>query len=324
MLTVRRISLELKAETAVFLHSSPDGPALWRAAPFRGAARWWARALLGGADPSPDNVRGREAEIFGTSEKASPVIFRIDPGMSKDTAEINPAKQKSEGSKNALKTAFKRNSVAKLQLLLAPCSSPNPKCLDQAYASLWLALNLGGVGQRSRRGAGSLKIVSAQGDVPGGLEPITSHDPAQFASALGAGLRKAREIFGLKNFCTYNTGTFPPFPILHPAAFSSYVVKMKWKGDETQIRKELMEFRRRRNWHEARAKEPQFGMIGKERLSSPLIISIASIDEKGTLLLVTLFRHEGAQELGANWNKVEEFITTMRNEALASAEVKLT
>ena len=59
---MEKISIEVEAVTATFLHVEPQGEARWRAAPFRGLARWWYRAVVGAAF-SPEIVRKKEESL---------------------------------------------------------------------------------------------------------------------------------------------------------------------------------------------------------------------------------------------------------------------
>lgn len=320
----QRIELQLEAVTPVFLHVEPQGKARWRAAPFRGVARWWFRAL-GGAAWSLEQLRKCEAQIFGKAEHASPVMFRIEnpSDLSRDF-EINPG-----GRKSARRQALPPGSTATLVLQTNPWATNGTEVLRQAYVTVWVALNLGGIGQRCRRGAGSLRMRSVSfppdwSGLPGVIETPDRSKPAKdvaedFARALGEGIAAARRELGV--MLRSGMGNVAEWPVLHR---QSSAVQVSWLdafplGSELPseaARRALMNLRRSDDrWHKSGRAEPEFGGI-KPRLSSPLWLRIADVRraENGkyrALVVASLLRHAGAK--GAQWSRVDEMLNSLKD-----------
>lgn len=298
---MKKIDLDIEAVTAVFNHVTPDGGAVWRAAPFRGAARWWVRALLGGSGDE-GAVRERESAIFGTAEEPSKIVVRVFPnGTLNKKYDVNPGSNKS-----AQKDALPQGSRARLSLSVSPYGG-GLETLSEAYGSMWLALHLGGIGGRSRRGAGSLRVLSCS--PPGASpQPITATTADRYARDLEAGIAEIRRAFRLEGYRLQQAG----FPVLHPNHCRIVVAQTRWTGDETAVRRSLMTQRRNVSSHLNRAPEPQFGSI-KPRLSSPLIVRVAAIDKNGAIIVMSLFRHAGAALGGTqpNWKAADELIDSI-------------
>ncbi len=298
---MKRIEIDLEAVTATFLHVEPDGAPVWRAAPFRGIARWWFRAVRGaalGADTT--KLRKDEEAAFGTASSPSPIVFRVLSGRGESyQAPLNPGA--SNPGREAQKKAFRPGATATLELVPTPwCKDVEP--LRQAYAAVWIALQLGGVGQRARRGAGSLRMVAVRmTDVPGEEalpRPVHATDLDGHARELLDGIKAAQGILGQPaNLAD------AAFPMLHPK-HSCVTVSRGVAGDDKAVRTRLMNQRRAAPGHRGRARETELGGIGP-RLSSPTWVRVAP----GGLFVSTIFRYRtpGA----ANWSNAEAFVRSL-------------
>jgi CRISPR/Cas system CMR-associated protein Cmr1 (group 7 of RAMP superfamily) len=69
-----RIEMAIETVTPTFLHVEPEGEARWRAAPFRGLARWWFRAIAGAACAA----RGVEVSVATTRPREHRDVNSID------------------------------------------------------------------------------------------------------------------------------------------------------------------------------------------------------------------------------------------------------
>jgi CRISPR-associated protein Cmr1 len=298
---VKRIEIDLEAVTATFLHVEPDGPAVWRAAPFRGIARWWFRAVRGAAlGGDTTTLRKDEEATFGTASSPSPVVFRVLNGRGElYQAPLNPGAN--SPGREAPKKALRPGATATLELVPAPWCSETDR-LRQAYAAVWIALHLGGVGQRARRGAGSLRMVGVRTtDVPGEdllPRPIQTTDLDGHARELAEGVKAVQAILGAPV-----TLSEPAYPMLHPG-HSCVTVSKGISGDEKTVRARLMNQRRAAPGHRGRARETEFGGIGP-RLSSPTWVRVAP----GGLFVTTIFRYRAPG--AANWSNAEAFVRSL-------------
>lgn len=300
---MHRIAVELEAVTATLVHVEPGGEPRWRAAPFRGLMRWWFRAIVGAALPARD-LRTREEAVFGTAERASPVIVRVFPvGAARPVeTEINAG-----GARPGRTMGLPAGSRVRVELLPAP--SQDRSMLNEAYGALWAAVHFGGVGLRTRRGAGSLRMISLDGiDGPGMVVP---GPPDAYASALAQGLRRVR---GLLRAPADLRLAASSYPTLHPASCTVTVAHVPaWTpqagGDASlPIRRQIMALRRNGPWHQSHRAEPEFGGV-QPRMASPLWVRVADAGPAGSLLVASVFRHAGAK--GANWPRVDAMLATL-------------
>lgn len=311
-MTLERITITLETLTAVFAHVQPEGDARWRAAPFRGLARWWFRAVTGAAKP-PDQVRQDEAALFGTAERSSHVAFRVFPEMGGAhssriiDADINP------GSRNSAKRkAIAPGGRAVLEIVPTRRDGDGMRDLHRAYAALWVALHLGGLGQRSRRGAGSIRIVSVAG-AEAALPAISVRDARQYALELQAGLREVRKLLGATALRAIRGDADAEYPVLHPSCADVRVCAPPWPVAEQEARRALMDVRRHEKFHASRRREYEFGGVNP-RLASPLWVRIASLNP--SVVVLTLFKHRAAGALGAQWDRARDLMAEIDRDGI--------
>lgn len=306
---MERVTIGLETVTATFVHVDPQSDARWRAAPFRGLARWWFRAIVG-ATKDPAGVRRDEAALFGTAEHPSRVAFRVFPGppgpASSWSAPINPGSSK----KIAPRKALPPGARATLEILSTIRGQESKLALRCAYAALWVALHLGGVGQRSRRGSGSIRITHVEGvdEVPAPVE-VAAADT--YAAKIEAGLAQARMVLGASVLRTIPG--LAEFPMLHPGCARVRVAAPQWPPGEAQARTALMTVRRRPEYHGSSGGEYEFGSI-KPRLASPLWVRFGALNP--TLVVLALFKHAAASRLGAQWEKAEDLMNSLDPEGV--------
>jgi CRISPR-associated protein Cmr1 len=149
---MRSLRLTLETVTPMFLGGAEQQPEL-RPASVRGALRFWLRAALGGVigDNDLSRLRRLESEVFGDTERASPVVARLSqPGFTISTEPLLPHRNVAPARAVHFATTFD------LTLLLHRAAPTNVLEIATWSALLWLTL--GGIGRRSRRGAGSVRI----------------------------------------------------------------------------------------------------------------------------------------------------------------------
>lgn len=88
---MKRVRLKLELVTPAFLAGADQAHAEWRAASVRGQLRWWLRAVAG-RDHGIAQVRKLETEIFGSTERRSPLTVRIRVGDEKPSGAGPPYK----------------------------------------------------------------------------------------------------------------------------------------------------------------------------------------------------------------------------------------
>jgi CRISPR-associated protein Cmr1 len=160
---MHRTRYTLETITPLFLRG-PDGetPEL-RTPSFKGMLRYWWRAL----HPQPvDQLRQRESQRFGSAGDQdggrSPVRLRI-PHQRLSTGHYKPVPRPSKGFRNE---GFDPGQTFDLIVTVGHRAQDFAEEID---ATIRLMILLGGLGNRSRRGFGSLRLVavdSAPHDTP--------------------------------------------------------------------------------------------------------------------------------------------------------------
>lgn len=140
----------------------------------RGVMRWWYRTLLLAKTNSLETIREYESNLFGSTNTKSPISiiqgnfsdpdtyrpFDIDIGYL--FFSFRQTKDRSARRFYNVDTKFSLTFLAK-----------EVEKLERAISIFWLALNLGSIGSRARRGAGSLSLIKAEFKC---TKPLTSTD----------------------------------------------------------------------------------------------------------------------------------------------------
>jgi CRISPR-associated protein Cmr1 len=245
-----RITVPLRVVSPLFLAGSePRGAPELRPASFRGALRFWLRALLGSSPDyqSLDRLRQAETMVFGDAgeDSGSPIVVRAAgaPPPGRFTPSGDPGVrylffsmgQRDRDLRTGQTVTIWRDCIPPnsdfsltLQTRL-PGSSPDLElALRRAAAALWLLVYLGGLGARSRRGAGSLQATGEPSSWPVKLPPlrVQAATPAQLAVELRNGLRSLREATSLPLLQAMRTPS--TFDVLHPDVTDIHVLNRTW------------------------------------------------------------------------------------------------
>lgn len=212
----RPLKLELETVTPLLLGGFRAGgvPEL-RAAPFRGQVRYWLRAqagrqLLGTGTPAVaaasiskgdavSFLKNQEMRAMGSTDAGSPVSFRVSTSSNAPLKYGKRVILPHKPGSPQLPTILDGQRF-RLELLKRPGLPTFP---DVTLQALLLWLNVGGVGKRSRRGFGSLRVMNISApDLPDpvakllGAQPVDSpsladHIQAVLEYALGPVTRSA-------------------------------------------------------------------------------------------------------------------------------------
>lgn len=187
---MKKLTFKLEFITPAFIGGANQQAEL-RPASFVGLLRWWWRALKG--ECNIENLRAEEVEIFGGIAKnpkneeikkmASPVYLRVEGDVRKDKGLIKKygldlifdekkraffgshigvgylyyfmilPKNKRNGQEEERREFIEPGSGLKLTFI------GKDEVLKHYIASLWALVFLGGVGARSRRGGGNLRVA---------------------------------------------------------------------------------------------------------------------------------------------------------------------
>ena len=182
---VESMYLELETVTPLFMDGADQKRPEIRAASIKGVMRWWWRAVAGNIY-AIDDMRYKESEIFGGAVKRGEKVEKIKSPTLLDIGDINFKKTNVcvKPKKTSKKPYFNDridyllfstircikdenikefiNTGANFRLNISFRQFKNGLSMEelkrQVFASLWLMTYLGGIGSRSRRGAGSLCV----------------------------------------------------------------------------------------------------------------------------------------------------------------------
>lgn len=172
-----RLLLDCEVVTPMFVGGAyPNKAAELRVPSFRGALRWWYRALLAGQGVSSvDDLKKQEAAVFGSTDQVSKVrVTLLDAKLKTEKyKKISRLKDGTSGTSYLWYYVHagtnERRYIKPNQrfVLLLQALPTDREALEEAVRALWLLSYLGGVGTRSRRMAGSfaVRVVDNQGDV---------------------------------------------------------------------------------------------------------------------------------------------------------------
>jgi CRISPR-associated protein Cmr1 len=207
------ITFDLETVTPLFLSGANQQEAELRPPAFRGALRYWFRAIAGSITTF-DQVKNWENNIFGSTDAGSSVIIRVQaekPTSLESLKKYNGSARDNpfsgfeylffsiygSGSREA-RAYIPPKQKFRVILQVRPLVKDNLKCLKLAAGSMWCLINLGGIGSRSNRGGGSLKINNSEyQDVS--IDPIEfvldSTTLSDVSTEIGIRLQKVKNLF---------------------------------------------------------------------------------------------------------------------------------
>jgi CRISPR-associated protein Cmr1 len=156
--------------------------------------------------------------------------------------------------------------------------------LLKAYAALWLLTHLGGLGARSRRGAGSLQVTQVHGNVPNPALPsleIRASTPEQLQTELQEGLSRLRKSVG----GSASVDCPSRFDVLHPRVCKIWVVDKEfssWEEALDTIGQRMQQFRNRRppdyqNVKNAVQGQPLMQSVKRAAFGLPIVFFFSSL-----------------------------------------------
>lgn len=295
----------------------------------RGALRYWFRALIGGiyGDGKKDKVQELEGHIFGSatdknSSHSSRVAIRIKnqnlkelqkyekirgengralfPPAGRDYLYWSMDKSGSKDKNNLLLARYFIPPESSFDLSLTFKGIPDLEMIKEYTAySFWLAMQLGGIGARSRRTAGSIFISNAELEyLPEMLRIGTKKDLANQLGKIISGMRENLRT----NLPEPHINIPSKFDTLHPDVCKIWVLGVAETSDMlVKIIGEKMQAYRNNapagqnkdTWLLERSifGMPVKGLKGIERRSSPLWLKVSKVDDY-YVGLATLFKSQ--------------------------------
>ncbi len=247
--------------TPAEVRAEPRGtPAEVRALGVRGALRWWLRAALGGggwAGPAFTETKdlwAAESQVFGAADSehsaASSVMIWINdvkgtpqpilkerptqPGVranGRDYLLYGMHATRIAGQDQPARYYYPPGSIFTLCLRPRLGADNAAHALERACAALWLLVMLGGLGARTRHGAGCLAVVAPATNWPKTLPDLpvvgTLDSPRALLNMLQQGLAQIRALFQKDPIPSQAAS---PFTVLHPEYCHVFVLDKQWRG----------------------------------------------------------------------------------------------
>ncbi len=213
-----------------------------RSASIRGAMRYWYRAILGGCTISDqanvERLKQCEADVFGTTEKGSAITVLVHTDKNgqplTETFRDYLLKNREYIDIDYLLWSMKNREYikadTKFKIRLQSRIVQGDDALAKALAALWLLSNLGGLGARANRGAGSFETELSE-PIPGLMfkqYPTIS----ELEDGLSKGIRQClRLICGKDSWQSFES--MPSYDILAPGVAEVWIVSEPEQGWDT-------------------------------------------------------------------------------------------
>lgn len=291
---MRELRVTMETVTPMFLGGAdPRGTPELRPPAFRGALRYWLRATLGGiiGDQNLDGLHKLEAAVWGSTDYGSPVHLRLSGNLKYGDYKILPHK---EGMRAGLRKAFDAGQF--VTLTLSQYLAKDDTAWQTACATLALTLTFGGVGLRSRRGYGTLRIVDSTLDIVKPM-PNTSEKWCDYVKMM------AQKVLITGNQLAHQHSiplrALPDGPSHYPCATRAGIIRLS-EFHATTSQETVRHFMQ---------KVPQISALGgiKPRQSSPLWVRPVATENGYQLLLIVL---ASRLRTGTDYQSVKHFLNT--------------
>ena len=344
---MQALQIKLEVVTPLFLSGAePQGEPELRPASFRGALRFWWRAVVGGLiGDDPKRLQENESSIFGSPEKGSSVVVRVRELQSaksvkqfyrqgKGTQSISSGHDYLLWSMKGFRGESDRRGFypgpsARFELVLQarPGATNSERAWQEVCAALWLFTQLGSLGSRARRAAGSLGVIAPApqvSDLPTFQVPRSAKE---LRNHLQTGIKQVRELLGQRYPDIANFVHPPGFDVLHPQACRIWVLAdespwITWVEAVEGLGAKMRDFRNRtapdhdgvldwltKNRAPDKVERAVFGLplpfrythprvqgvvegTNHDRRASPLWLRVAKLDSKSYVGIATLFKSE--------------------------------
>lgn len=230
------------------LHPELRGPSV------RGAMRYWYRALVGGSDlvaaRSEEErlkaLKQHETQVFGNTERGSPIsvivraqepvqvgIFQKDKAIRTEDGGFLPSgkdyllwSMAASGRPGTPRHQPDREFIqsgTKFTIRLQSPAQGGEESLRKATASLWLLANLGALGSRANRGAGSFQ-VQTESPANEWVAFKSCQTIEELQLYLSKGIRQCLSLIGNGAAAWRNFAEMPAYDVLCPTTAEVWVV----------------------------------------------------------------------------------------------------
>jgi CRISPR-associated protein Cmr1 len=301
---MRALQVQLETVTPLFLGGADArGAPELRPASFKGALRFWWRALWGGVHPKRfDKLAEKEEQVFGSTNRASAVILRL-------ASETPHAESWTFGNMSGVdylffslqgrrkepdRQGFTAGQRFRLTLQIRPGADQAEQAYRQSCAALWLLVHLGGMGARSRRGAGNLRVVRIDDGWPDEFPPLPVHTRSaeNFSREISGGLGRLYDALNWPKPSNH-LAALPEYDLLHPQSGPIYVLDKEWSSwqaalDEIGTAYRTFRSRRRPDYDSVKevvaGRKSKMPPVERAAFGLPIVFYYRSLgDQRGTL-----------------------------------------
>ncbi|HWP91853.1 MAG TPA: type III-B CRISPR module RAMP protein Cmr1 [Thermodesulfobacteriota bacterium] len=340
---MNKVSFELEVVTPLFLGGADGKTAELRPPSIRGAMRFWFRAMMGGiVGGNVDALKKLESNVFGSTDKASCFNLslrglNISKGVfSKDsyTGRIRKpgllylgfSLDARRGGERIQREYIKGGS--RFILEIKPQGDADSTKFKAAFGALWLLINFGSLGSRSRRGFGCLSILNDLSIEGLPSFKLNANTPSDLVIYLKNGIAQIKALYQtFYNKSGMGVKSSPSFPMLSSTWSKIFVLNKtsnNWEEILDQIGSKLQEFRNHKEPDytivkdilqgkseiKNTVKRASFGLplpfffrsLGNrttlvkgtesERRASPLYIKVIRLANGSFTILITFFKNE--------------------------------
>ncbi|MEO1942463.1 MAG: type III-B CRISPR module RAMP protein Cmr1 [Campylobacterales bacterium] len=259
-----RIKVQCELVTPLLMHGEDKNIPELRVPSIKGVMRFWWRAIFKHLDL--EEMRKEEGKLFGNTKKRSSFDLKIT------SSNLREGRFKPVPHKGFRVSGFEAGGRFEMVF-----TGLDKEKLKTAYETFVIASVLGGFGQRSRRGYGSIRVVKVESE---GIDvekkyPIEKSEIVQWIKRLNRDINKL------------------------PKMDYPYLKKLILKGRYFSHYSSLLE---QIGW--ATDKYPYFGFVrGGKKLASPVVVTI-NRHPRGYFPVITLLADP---KKACRWKKFEEF-----------------
>lgn len=307
------LTLRLKVISPMFLNGSNprENPEL-RASSIRGQLRYWFRAIEGARTAGIEELWQRESAVFGSTQNGSPVIVRVAAlsSVGNGEFEIRPSTDVLTSREPMLphrrgtdKPPSPAPGIKIGQQLLMTCSTRPGVAFPEGFIEALITfLQLGGVGKRSRRMFGAIRLIKVEKSENFPAErlprPKTPEDYAQW-------IRSELERALPANKPLANWLPEPSFPTLHPRWSQIIVGQLGFTSAEEANRTLFLDLLRT---NEFRRYEYMFGFAARNRRASPVIAQVRRMNNEYYPVLTAMRSPIRPPNANSDWSIVDRFM----------------
>lgn len=202
------ITFDLETVTPLFLAGANQQEAELRPPAFRGTLRYWFRAIAASITTF-DEVKKWENKVFGNTDAGGTVIIRIQAQKAVSSCTLKRDRDNDfpglvylffstyKDNRREARGCFPPGSHFKMILQTRPLAQDGIDCLKLAICAMWMLVNFGGIGSRSNRGGGNLKVKKEPENI--GIDnlnfEINATDIERLSSEITAGIKTIKQIY---------------------------------------------------------------------------------------------------------------------------------